>query len=48
VTLSPEDFSSKHEIYFGDLCRETGSLFVDIADEHYQSYLVSIEDRDND
>ena len=48
IRLSEDDFSSKHEIYFCDLCRETGRLFVDIADEHYQSYLESIEDRDND
>jgi hypothetical protein len=48
MTLSPEDFASQNEILFDEICRETGRLFVDIADEHYQSYLESIEDRDND
>jgi hypothetical protein len=48
MTLSFTDFCSENEILFEDLCRETERLFVDIADEHYQSYLVSIEDRDND
>jgi hypothetical protein len=48
MTLSFTDFCSENEILFEDLCRETGRLFVDIADEHYQEYLVSIEDRDND
>jgi hypothetical protein len=48
MTLSFTDFCSQNEILFEDLARETGRLFVDIADEHYQSYLVSIEDRDND
>jgi hypothetical protein len=47
MTLSFTDSCSQNEILFEDLCRETGRLFVDIADEHYQEYLVSIEDRDN-
>jgi hypothetical protein len=48
MTLSFTDFCSQNEIWFEDLCRETGRLFVDIADEHYQEYLWSIEGRDND
>jgi hypothetical protein len=48
MTLSFTDFCSQNEIWFENLCKETGRLFVDIADEHYQSYLVSIEDRGND
>ena len=48
MTLSFTDFCSQNEMLLEDLCRETGRLFVDIADENYQSYLVSIEDRDND
>jgi hypothetical protein len=48
MTLPPKDFASQSEILFEDLARETGRLFADIAGEHYQSYLVSIEDRDND
>jgi hypothetical protein len=48
IRLSEGDFSSKHEIYFEDIARETGRFFVDIAKEHYDDYLVSIEERDND
>ena len=47
MTLSFTGFCSQHEILFEDLARETGRLFAEIADEHYQSYLESIEDRDN-
>jgi hypothetical protein len=48
MTLSPEDFMEQNEILIEDWARKSGRLFVDIANERYQSYLESIEDRDND
>jgi hypothetical protein len=48
MTLSFKDFVEQNEILLEDWARKSGRLFVDIANERYQSYLNSIEDRDND
>ena len=47
MTLSFVDYQESMEILFEDLARETGRMFSDIANEHYESYLESIEDRDS-
>ncbi len=46
MTLSFVDYQEENATLFEDLARETGRLFSDIANEHYESYLQSIEDRD--
>ena len=46
MTLSFVDYQELMEILFEDSARETGRMFFDIANEHYESYLESIEDRD--
>ena len=46
VTLSFVDYQEENATLFEDLARETGRMFSDIANEHYESYLESIEDRD--
>jgi nitrate reductase NapAB chaperone NapD len=48
MILSFTDFCSQSEILFEDLARETGRLFVVIASEHYESYLESYRDINND
>ena len=47
MTLSREDHKEENATLFEDLARETGRLFSDIANEYYESYLESIEDRDS-
>ena len=46
MTLSFVDYQEENTTLFEDLARETGRMFSDIANEHYESYLQSIEDRD--
>ena len=46
MTLSFVDYQEENATLFEDLARETGRMFSDIANEHYESYLESIEDRD--
>jgi hypothetical protein len=46
-TLSFVDYQEENATLFEDLARETGRLFSDIANEHYESYLESIKDRDS-
>ena len=44
--ISFKDFMTQNETLFAELAFDRNSTVADVACEHYQSYLESIEDRD--
>jgi hypothetical protein len=48
MNKSFKDFMADNEILFAELAFDKNSTLADVACEHHQSYLESIEDRDND
>jgi hypothetical protein len=48
IPISFKDFTEQNETLFAELAFDKNSTLANVACEHYQSYLESIEDRDND
>ena len=48
MTPSLKEFSAYNEIFLGDVCRETGRPFDEVAKEYYEFYLESVRDVNNE
>ena len=48
IPISFKDFMSQNENHFAELAFDANSTLTLVACEHYQEYLESIKDIDND
>ena len=48
VPISSTNFAEDNYALFAEIAYEEGRPVAEVAKEHYDSYIESIEDRDND